>query len=241
MRATATSLLLAAALVVLVPSAAFAHASFDLGQVPAGSAQELVLRVPLEREAANDRVEVLVPGAFVVDACAAAPGWTCEQAATDDGDTVVTLARQPEGAGDTERFTLTLTAPATEGVYAFPTIQTYDDGVESSWIGAPDSDRPAPRLQVGDETSPVASNGDATPHTDLATPRPTATADPGPTAAPGPTDEPSTPPATATPSPAVSADAAPAADTGPSPVLVVAGIALAAVAVAGAVARLRSV
>lgn len=239
MRATATTLLLAAVLVVLVPTAAFAHASFDLGQVPAGSSQELVLRVPLEREAANDLVEVLVPGGFVVDACAGAPGWTCEQAATEDGDTVVTLERQPEGAGDTERFALTLTAPDTEGMYAFPTIQTYDDGVEASWIGAPDSDQPAPRLQVGDETSPVTSNGDATPHTDRATPSPTASADPS--ASPEPADEPSATPAPAAPSPAVSADPTPAGDTGPSPVLVVVGIALAAVAVAGAIARFRSV
>ncbi len=236
MRATATTLLLTALLLVLLPTAALAHASFDLRQVPAGSTQELVLRVPLERDAVNDLVEVLVPGGFTVEDCAATEGWTCDRDETADGDTVLTLRRGPDGAGDTERFAVSLTAPTAEGVYAFPTIQTYDDGVEASWIGAPDSDQPAPRIQVGDSTAPVESNEDATPHTPLASTGPST--DAGPTPA-------SSPSAATTPSPAATEDAAPPAasdesSSGPSPVLVVVGIALAAVAIAGAVARFRS-
>lgn len=179
------TLALALALVVLLPGTALAHASFDVTQLPAGSSQDLVLRVPLERDADNDLVEVLVPGTWTVDACEGADGWTCTQDETTDGDTVVTLERSPGGPGDTERFGLSLTAPQEEGVYAFPTIQTYADGIEAAWIGEPGSDAPAPRVQVGDETTEVERNEDATPHTeDLATQPPTegeATPDAAPT------------------------------------------------------------
>lgn len=173
---------------MLLPGVALAHASFDVAQVPADSTQEVVLRVPLEREAVNDLVEVLVPGAFAVDDCGGADGWTCAQDETTDGDTVVTFERAPDGPGDTERFALTLTAPAEEGVYVFPTIQTYDDGEEAAWIGEPGSDQPAPRIQVGDETAEVERSEDATPHTDLASEAPSAAPTADPTTATSATD-----------------------------------------------------
>ncbi len=237
MRATTTALLVGL-LLVLLPGTALAHASFDVRQVPAGSTQDLELRVPLERDADNDLVEVLVPGGFAVTACAGAAGWTCDQADTADGDTVVTLRRGADGAGDTERFALTVDVPTVEGVYAFPTIQTYDDGEEASWIGEDGSDQPAPRIQVGDETAPVESSGESTPHTDLASPdEGAATAEPSPTTDPAPSP-------TATPDGAATDDGTttPATDedAGPSPALVVVGLLLAAVVVAGAVARFRS-
>lgn len=195
-----TTSLATVVLLLVVPGVALAHASFDVQQLPAGSTQELVLRVPLERDAVNDLVEVLVPGSFTIEDCAGADGWSCSQAATSDGDTVVSLERSPDGPGDAERFTVTITAPAEEGVYAFPTIQTYDDGEEVAWIGEAGSDRPAPRLQVGDETAPVEFSGDATPHTDLAeatpSPEPTATEDPAPPEA-TPNDAPTVQPTTA--------------------------------------------
>lgn len=201
----------ALAVLVLVPGVALAHASFDVRQLPAASTQELVLRVPLERDAANDLVEVLVPGTFTVDTCAGAEGWSCRQDTTADGDTVLTLERAPDGPGDTERFTMTVTAPAEEGVYAFPTIQTYDDGEEAAWIGDPGSDRPAPRLQVGDETAPVEFSGDATPHTELADDEPAAAPTPTPDAEASPN---ATPSEAVTAEPTVAATAAPDDDTG---------------------------
>lgn len=203
------------ALLVLLPGTALAHASFDVSQLPAGVSQELVLRVPLEREAANQRVEVLVPGAFTVESCDGATGWTCEQATTAEDDTVLTLERAPDGPGDTERFALTVTAPTEEGVYAFPTIQTYDDGDEAAWIGEPDSDRPAPRIQVGDESTEVEFSGDATPHTDLATPTPDATATEDPSEEPTATTAP-TPTASPTPTATIESEA-PSVQDSPTP------------------------
>lgn len=226
------------ALLVLLPGTALAHASFDVRQVPASSTQDLVLRIPLEREAANDLVEVLVPGAFMVDACDGAEGWSCRQDETSDGDTVLTLERAPDGPGDTELFALTVTAPTAEGVYAFPTIQTYDDGEEASWIGAAGSDQPAPRIQVGDETTEVEFSGDATPHTELApddaNPSPTPTPSEEASSSPSPTDDP--------PSPTAAPDAAAGdedGDGGLSPALVAAIVAAVGIAVGVALTRGR--
>ncbi len=194
----------ALAVLVLLPGVALAHASFDVRQLPAAASQQLVLRVPLERDAANDLVEVLVPGAFTVDACGGAEGWGCQQDTTADGDTVLIFARAPDGPGDTEHFALTVTAPEDEGLYPFPTIQTYDDGEEAAWIGEPGSDRPAPRIQVGDETDPVEFSGDASPHTELAE-------DEGTTTATAPDDGAASP--VATPSEAVTGEPTAAATT----------------------------
>ena len=239
MRATATTSLLVGLLLVLLPGTALAHASFDLRQVPAGSTQDLELRVPLERDADNDLVEVLVPAGFTVTACPGAEGWACEQAETADGDTVVALRRAADGAGDTERFAITVEVPTMEGVYAFPTIQTYDDGEEASWIGEDGGDQPAPRIQVGDETAPVESSGASTPHTDLAGPDEDTTASAEPSSATTPSPSPDA----ATDEPVAQDDepAAPAAaDGGVSPALVAVGLRLAAGVLAGAVARFRA-
>lgn len=238
MRTTATTCLLTLLVLVALPGTAFAHASFDLRQVPAGSAQDLELRVPLERDADNDLVEVLVPAGFAVTACPGAVGWSCEQAETVDGDTVVTLRRGPDGAGDTERFALAVTAPTVEGVYAFPTIQTYDDGEEAAWIGEEGSDQPAPRIQVGDETAPVESTGDATPHTELA--NPDASAAPSIAPSPSPTvDAPSEPDTQDAAADGAGDELDEEEPSGPSLPLVLGGLALAAVAVAVAVALVR--
>lgn len=139
----------------LVAAPAWAHATFDTTQVPARSSHALTLRVPLERDAGNQRIEVLVPGAFSVTECGGSDDWSCELATDADGDTVVTLERNTEDAGGVERFGLSLAAPAEEGVYVFPVLQTYDDGTEAAWVGEPGGDHPAPRLQVGDETAEV--------------------------------------------------------------------------------------
>lgn len=223
-----TTALATLVLLVVVPGVALAHASFDVQQLPAGSTQDLVLRVPLERDAVNDLVEVLVPGPFTIEACAGADGWDCSQATTSDGDTVVSLERAPDGPGDAERFAVTVTAPTEEGVYAFPTIQTYDGGEEVAWIGEQGSDRPAPRIQVGDETTPVEFSGEATPHTERATAGPSA--EPAPTAGATPPDE--TPDEAAT-AQATGATTVPAGDdTGGEAVGGAAGVTAAVVAVA---------
>lgn len=217
---------------VLLPATAFAHASFDLGQVPAESEQALTLRVPIERDAANDRIAVLVPTGFEVVDCAGAEGWDCGTEPSDDG-TVVSLMRTADDAGTTEQFDLTLAAPSDEGVYAFPVVQTYDDDEEVAWVNEPGSDRPAPRLQVGDSAAEV-EQAEAPTHTSPddatgeATPEPTAAA---------------SPPGDPTPTEDASSAAGPTTDDeagGSSLLLVLVGVAVALAVVAAVAIRQRS-
>lgn len=227
---------------LLLPAVALAHASFDVSEVPAGAEQELVLRVPHERDAANERVEVLVPGAFTLVACEGADGWTCTPAETPEGDVVVTLERGPDGDTAAERFTLTVVTPSAQDEYAFPTVQTYDDGHEESWIGEADADQPAPRLRVGDQTVEVEPDADPSPHGDLAGPGsedPAAAPSPAPTSPEPSPDAPSTPDAEVTPTPSEAADET-VVEGGPSVTVLLVGVALLVVfALAVVVARSR--
>lgn len=125
-----------------------------------------MLRVPIEIDSTNALIDVLVPSGWSIVDCPAAAGWTCETTERDDGATVVNLATGDEGSGEEERFELTMTAPLEQGTYTFPVVQTYADGTESAWIGEPGGDRPAPRIQVGDDATPIERETELPTHDD---------------------------------------------------------------------------
>lgn len=226
MRRTATTTLLGLLALFGMAAPALAHASFDVQRLTPGQEQALVLRVPVEREAGNQRIDVLVPAGFTVTDCAAADGWACRQEPGGDDATVVVLEREDDGAGSTERFGLTLAAPQREGVHLLPVVQVYDDGEEAPWTGDADSDRPAPRLQVGDATEVVEPGGTSPPE-GTSTP---AAASEAPTTAASPTPQ-------VAPSDPATTPAGPVDGDGgvPAPLLV----ALAALAGVGAVVLVR--
>lgn len=163
-RSLLASIVLAAGLVVATAAPALAHASFDVRQVPAGESVSVTLRVPIETDARNAFVDVLVPEGWSLASCEGADGWDCESPRRNDGSQVVNLAATGEGAGAVEQFAMTLVAPSVQGVYSFPVVQTYDDESEVAWIGDPGTDRPAPRIQVGDDTTPVERSSELPTH-----------------------------------------------------------------------------
>ncbi len=243
-RRSVAPVLLALLLVALAATPAWAHASFDVRQLPAGGSETVELRVPVEIDAGNEFVDVLVPAGWTVDDCTGASGWSCATAPRDDDTTVVNLAREDGGAGDVELFTLGLTAPDAQGEYAFPVVQTYDDGSEAAWIGEPGGDRPAPVIQVGDDDTPVERSTELPTHGEE---EPTAVAA-SPTDAGGgdpddPTEEPTTtaPTPTAEPTPTPTVTAAAEEDGGgvPTVVWVVGGLVLVG-GLAAALSRRRS-
>lgn len=162
------TLAVTALLLVLAATPAWAHAGFDVRQVPAGETFDVELRVPIERDAGNEFVDALFPSGWEVLACDGAEGWSCDTVVEDDGDTVVNLARDSDDASTVERFALTLAAPTDQGTYAFPVVQGYDDGTEAAWIGEPDTDRPAPTVQVGDDATPIERSTELPRHGDPA-------------------------------------------------------------------------
>ncbi len=147
------------------PTAAQAHVSLHPNAIPAGSFVTTNIRVPNEEDAASTTsVKVKLP-AGVLSAQGAPPaGWrfsaTTKKLATpiktDDGlVTTETTEVQFTGGrispGDFQSFPLTLSIPdaAKAGdVLSFPTVQAYSNGKVVRWIGAAESEMPAPTVDI---------------------------------------------------------------------------------------------
>jgi uncharacterized protein YcnI len=158
-------LAVAAGLVAVSPSVAQAHVSLHPNAIPAGSFVTTNIRVPNEEDSASTTsVKVKLP-AGVLSAQGAPPaGWTfkatlkklAKPIKTDDG-LVTTEATEVQFTGgrirpgDFEAFPLTLSIPdsAKAGdVLSFPTVQTYSNGKVVRWIGAGESEMPAPTVDI---------------------------------------------------------------------------------------------
>lgn len=138
-----------AATLAATPGLAWAHATFESDTAPVDADHVLSLDVPEEKgpDVHNQRVVVEVPGGFTVRDCSTPGGWACESEGASRGRTIVSFTRGP--APVETRFDLAVHTPAEEGRYPFEVNQFYDDGSDARWDGPPDSDSPAPVLQVG--------------------------------------------------------------------------------------------
>lgn len=236
MRRSLPASLVTLAIMLAFAAPAFAHASFDVTQVASGATESYGLRVPIEREAGNSLIAVLVPAGWTVVSCDAANGWSCEWDAEAGADTTVSLTRLDDAAGTTDRFAMELMAPTEIGVYRFPVVQEYDDGTEAAWLQEPGSDHPAPRIQVGDSETTVERDETLPQHTTNAgnpTAAPTAT----PSATPIPAQDAS---AAATSPPASDGAADPDDSSGGLLLMVLAGGVILAVGSATLLRRGRS-
>jgi uncharacterized protein YcnI len=158
-------LVVATGLAATSTQVAQAHISLHPNAIPAGSFVTTNIRVPNEEErASTTSVKVKLP-AGVLSAQGAPPaGWTfkatlkklAKPIKTDDGlVTTETTEVQFTGGrirpGDFEAFPLTLSIPdaaKTGDVLSFPTVQTYSDGKVVRWIGAAESEMPAPTVDI---------------------------------------------------------------------------------------------
>ena len=155
-----------AALVALtalaVPAAASAHAEIQPSTVPGGDLANLTVSVPNEQEdAATTSVSIQIPEQVLLVRFAPKPGWKrtestekLAQASTVGDDTVtervtaVTWAGRIE-PGEFDTFQLSIAVPDDPGAeLVFPTVQRYDNGDVVRWIGAENSEEPAPRVTV---------------------------------------------------------------------------------------------
>jgi len=176
----------AATVLIAVPATAQAHVSLHPNVVPAGANATIDLRVPNEQTSAKTvKVAVQFPPGFLDVVSGYIPGWSSEvkteklatPVKTDEG-TVDTQVSEVVWTADStaqglppERFLnipfLTVVPDQAGKVLAFKTVQTYSNGDVSRWIGTPESDSPAPTLDVtaaggalqdvaGSETGPPA-------------------------------------------------------------------------------------
>lgn len=161
-RAAALAAVVAA---VAVAPAAQAHVTLQPESVPAGGFTRLDVRVPNERdEASTKKVEVKFPPGFIFISTEPVPGWTAEvrmakldepveafgEEQTEQVDTV-TFSTDGQGIqpGEFQDFGLSLSIPDKAGSsLTFKALQTYGNGEVVRWIGPPDADEPAPRVQL---------------------------------------------------------------------------------------------
>lgn len=184
------ALTLVAALTLAAPSTVGAHVTMQPPQAAAGDYTVLDVRVPNERDdAATTKVDVQFPPGFVFASYQPVAGWSVEvqmekldKPLTSHGEQIAEQVSQVTWTADGDRaavqpgqfidFPISVQIPGEVGdTLTFKALQTYDNGEVVRWIGAPDSDEPAPQVAVteggeehvasADSDSPEGSSDDS--------------------------------------------------------------------------------
>jgi uncharacterized protein len=174
------TILLAVAALLLAPAAAEAHVLVIPDIAPQGAEMQLDIRVPNERDdAATTKVDVELPPGFAEADYQPVPGWNVKvthvklnpPVQTDDGPITEgvgqitwTAKSKADGipVGGFQDFGLEVLIPGKAGdTLTFKALQTYSNGTVVRWIGAKDSDTPAPTVEVATAGPARASAGPA--------------------------------------------------------------------------------
>jgi uncharacterized protein YcnI len=154
---------LVVAILALAPAAG-AHVTLQPEQAPAGGFTRLDVRVPNERDNADTtKVVVQMPPGFLSVSTERVPGWNIDvtmrkldkpveqfgEQVTEEVDRI-TFSGGTIGPGEFQDFGLSVAVP--EGrpgsMLTFKSLQTYSNGEVVRWIGPPDSDEPAPQVEL---------------------------------------------------------------------------------------------
>jgi uncharacterized protein len=160
-------ILAAAALSALaLPAAAAAHVTVHPNKLPAGQFTVTGVRVPNEKDdASTTKVDVQMPDGIASASTQPRDGWTAKvtmekaakpiemhgETSTEEVARITWTADEGAGVrpGEFVEFPVSLRVPDGAGsTLAFKALQTYSDGEVVRWIGAADSERPAPAVAV---------------------------------------------------------------------------------------------
>ena len=155
------------ALALMLAPAAMAHVTLQPSEASAGGFARLDVRVPNEKDDEGTvKVVVQVPDGFASVSYEPVPGWdakvTMEKAPTpieSEGEQATEQVSRVTWTGDGNQgivgpgqfqdFGLSAQIPDKPGTtLTFKALQTYEGGEVVRWIGAPDSDEPAPQVKV---------------------------------------------------------------------------------------------
>jgi uncharacterized protein len=155
------------ALALVLAPAAFAHVTVQPNEAAAGQFTKLDVRVPNEQDdKATTKVVVQFPDGFASVSYEPVPGWKTsvkmEKAPTpieSEGETATEQVGQVTwtgngdegsiGPGQFQDFGLSAQIPDKPNTsLTFKALQTYEGGEVVRWIGAPDSEDPAPQVKV---------------------------------------------------------------------------------------------
>ena len=160
-----------------LPAAAGAHVTLQPSAAEAGGYTVLDVRVPNETDDQNTtKVDVAMPDGFSYAAYQKVPGWTAEIAMEkaprpieSEGETTdrqvsrITFTSTGRASaiapGQFQDFPISVRIPdGTAGAkLSFKALQTYTGGEVVRWIGAPDSERPAPQVTLTSASAPGAA------------------------------------------------------------------------------------
>jgi periplasmic copper chaperone A len=174
---TIRSYILGAALAapLVLAATAGAHVTLQPEEAPAGGFTRLDVRVPNERDNADTtKVAVQLPPGFLSVSTEPVPGWDIQitkrkldQPVEQFGEQVteevgrITFSGGTIRPGEFQDFGLSLGVPDKAGsTLNFPAVQTYSNGEVVRWIGGPDSDEPAPQVEL---TAAEGEGGAAAP------------------------------------------------------------------------------
>jgi uncharacterized protein YcnI len=161
---------IAVGVLVLCGAPAFAHVTVDPGQATKGGFTKLTFSVPNEMESASTvKFDVKFDSNHPIASVSVKPkaGWTPQVITsplkaplqTDDGQVTEAVSEiiwtgGTIGPGQFDEFEVSAgPLPSDIDVLLFPSIQTYSDGTEVSWIqqsfdGQPEPDHPSPELKL---------------------------------------------------------------------------------------------
>lgn len=159
------------ALALLVPAAAQAHVTVQPNEAPEGAYTVLDVRVPNESSSEDTtKVAVQFPEGFGDVSYQAVPGWNvkvvhaklAKPIQTDDGpvtegvsEVIFSGGKLPPG--EFQDFPLSVQIPGKAGdELTFKAVQTYEHEVVH-WIGAPETEHPAPQVLVTSPQEPGQS------------------------------------------------------------------------------------
>jgi uncharacterized protein YcnI len=164
-----------AAAALAAPAAAQAHVTVQPHEAPAGGFARLDVRVPSEEPTTPTRkIVVQMPAGFADASYEPVPGWRVTVAKhklakpikAADGDTLTeelakitfTATGKGIGPGQFQDFGLSLGIPDKPAgtKLTFKALQTYAGGKVVRWIGAPDSEHPAPQVTLVAAGEPAA-------------------------------------------------------------------------------------
>lgn len=176
------------ALAGIAAATAQAHVTLQPNEGAAGGFVRLDVRVPNESDdAATDKIVVQMPSGFASARYEPEPGWRTavsmrklaepvtaegeDEAQTEEVDEITftaTAAASAIKAGEFRDFGISLRLPERPAgtKLTFKSLQTYDDGEVVRWIGAPDSDKPAPQVTLTAAAEGPAAHGGAAESTE---------------------------------------------------------------------------
>jgi uncharacterized protein YcnI len=155
------------AVLALAPAAS-AHVTLQPSEAEAGGFTRLDVRVPTERDdASTTKVVVQMPPGFLSVSYEPEPGWDVEltmrqldepveqfgeQVTEEVGEVTFTAAGEASAIGPGEFRDFGISVGVPEGrpgsQLTFKSIQTYSSGEVVRWIGPPDSESPAPQVEL---------------------------------------------------------------------------------------------